>query len=33
MRISLNWLKEFIAVEVPASRLIETLNSIGMLVD
>ncbi|MGD9345330.1 MAG: phenylalanine--tRNA ligase subunit beta [Candidatus Aminicenantes bacterium] len=33
MRISVNWLKKFIDVEVSTARLIETLNSIGMLVD
>lgn len=33
MRISLNWLKDFIDVDLPTSRLIDTLNTIGLLVD
>ncbi len=33
MRISLNWLKDFIDVDLSVSRLIDTLNRIGMLVD
>jgi phenylalanyl-tRNA synthetase beta chain len=33
MRISLNWLKDFIDVDLSTFRLIDTLNTIGMLVD
>jgi phenylalanyl-tRNA synthetase beta chain len=33
MRISINWLKDFIGVDLSTSRLIDTLNTIGMLVD
>jgi phenylalanyl-tRNA synthetase beta chain len=33
MRISINWLKDFIEVNLPTSRLIDTLNTIGLLVD
>ncbi|MEE9501389.1 MAG: phenylalanine--tRNA ligase beta subunit-related protein, partial [Candidatus Aminicenantaceae bacterium] len=33
MKISIDWLKDFIDVELSTSRLIDTLNSIGMLVD
>lgn len=33
MRISLNWLKDFIELDLSISRLIETLNTIGLLVD
>jgi phenylalanyl-tRNA synthetase beta chain len=33
MRISINWLKDFIDVDLSTSELIDTLNTIGMLVD
>jgi phenylalanyl-tRNA synthetase beta chain len=33
MRISKNWLKDFIDVDLSVSRLIDTLNTIGLLVD
>jgi phenylalanyl-tRNA synthetase beta chain len=33
MRISVNWLKDFIDMELSTSRLINTLDTIGMLVD
>jgi phenylalanyl-tRNA synthetase beta chain len=33
MKISIDWLKDFIDVELSTSRLIDTLNSIGMLID
>jgi phenylalanyl-tRNA synthetase beta chain len=33
MRISINWLKDFIDVDLSASQLMDALNSIGMLVD
>jgi len=33
MRISLNWLKDFIDVDQSSSQLIQTLNNIGLMVD
>lgn len=33
MRISINWLKDHIALELPVAEVIATLNGIGMLVD
>lgn len=33
MKISLNWLKDFIDVDLPTPRLVDTLNIIGLLVD
>ncbi|MBN1224692.1 MAG: phenylalanine--tRNA ligase subunit beta, partial [Candidatus Aminicenantes bacterium] len=33
MRISVNWLKDFVAVDLSSSQLIQTMNSIGMMVD
>ena len=33
MRISINWLKDFVDVDISVSRLVDTLNTIGMLVD
>ncbi|MFQ5721222.1 MAG: phenylalanine--tRNA ligase subunit beta [Candidatus Aminicenantales bacterium] len=33
MRISLNWLRDYVAIEEPLSGLIDKLNSIGLLVE
>jgi phenylalanyl-tRNA synthetase beta chain len=33
MRISVNWLKDFIDIDHSSSELVQTLNSIGMMVD
>jgi phenylalanyl-tRNA synthetase beta chain len=33
MRISLNWLKDLVDADLPVSRLVDTLNNIGLLVD
>ncbi len=33
MRISLDWLKEYIALDLPLSQLIDTLNMIGLMVE
>ena len=33
MRISIDWLRDFIDVDLPTSRLIDALNTIGLLVD
>ena len=33
MKISLDWLKDYIEIDLPLNRLIEKLNMIGLLVE